>query len=89
MSQEKIDEVILLLKEIRDGQSLSLERQARQLEIQEGLKARTDEQFEKANRLNDKAVAIQVTAESIQKKSILVVKFLVVIVILLLLIKIY
>ena len=59
MTEEKVDKTIALLQEIRDLQSVALERQARLLEISEKMFVRADEQYERASQLTSKAEALQ------------------------------
>ena len=59
MSQEKADQVLELLQKIHQAQLTALDRQARQLEISEILLARTEEQYNRASQITNKAEAIQ------------------------------
>jgi hypothetical protein len=59
MSEEKLDTVISLLQEIRDGQKLQLQRQQQALEMQTKTTALAETQYEKADRLTTRAQAIQ------------------------------
>lgn len=59
MTEEKMDKTIALLQEIRDLQSVALERQARLLEISEKMFARADEQYDRASQLTSKAEVLQ------------------------------
>lgn len=59
MSQEKIDQALQILQKINDAQNTALERQARQLEISEILLARTEQQYENANKITSRAEALQ------------------------------
>lgn len=59
MSQEKADQVLELLQKIHEAQLTALDRQARQLEISEILLARTEEQYNRASQITNKAEAIQ------------------------------
>lgn len=59
MSEEKLDTLITLLREIRDGQKLQLERQQQALEMQTRTTALAETQYEKADRLTTRAQAIQ------------------------------
>ena len=63
MTEEKVDKTIALLQEIRDLQSVALERQARLLEISEKMFVRADEQYERASQLTSKAEALHARSD--------------------------
>ncbi len=81
LSEEKLDEIIALLKELTAHAALSAERQkimmdtqAHSVAMQEELKARADVQFAKASSISDRSEAIQAKAEQIQKRAVVMVR---------------
>jgi len=67
MNEEQAQKIISLLQEIKILHATANDRQSKQLEISELLLARSNEQFEKASRIQVKAEALQDRAGKVLK----------------------